>query len=80
MELLGDVSHVESRFVRLDTMLVLVQDRCMVYVKRTIVLEIIFGRTRWYAWVMRLMSKLISVYLEIVLILTQDGHTRWTPR
>ena len=49
MELLGDMGLLESRFVHLDIMLVLVQDRCMVYVKRTIVLEIIFGRTRWYS-------------------------------
>ena len=35
MELLGDVSHVESRFVHLDTMLVLMQDRFMVRAKRT---------------------------------------------
>ena len=31
-----------------------------------------FGRTRWYSKVTRLKWKLDSVYLEIVLILTQD--------
>ena len=31
-----------------------------------------FGRTRWYSQVMRLRCKLDAVYLEIVLILTQD--------
>ena len=36
MELQGDVSHVESRSVRLEMVLVLVQDRCTVYAKRTI--------------------------------------------
>ena len=36
MELLGDVGHVESRSVRLDMVLVLVQDRCTVCAKRTI--------------------------------------------
>ena len=36
MELLGDVGHVESRSVRLEMVLVLVQDRCTVYAKRTI--------------------------------------------
>ena len=36
MELLGDVAHVESRSVRLEMVLVLVQDRCMVCAKRTI--------------------------------------------
>ena len=35
MELLGDVGHVESRSVRLEMVLVLVQDRCMVCAKRT---------------------------------------------
>ena len=30
MELLGDVGHGESRLVRLEMVLVLVQDRCMV--------------------------------------------------
>jgi hypothetical protein len=34
-----------------------------------------FGHTRWYFKVMRLKWKLVSVYLEIVLILTQDGCT-----
>ena len=36
MELLADVGHVESRSVRLEMVLVLVQDRCMVCAKRTI--------------------------------------------
>ena len=40
MELLGDVSHVESRSVRLEMLLVLVQDRFMVCAKRTIGLDI----------------------------------------
>ena len=39
MELLGDVGHVRS--VRLEMVLVLVQDRCTVCTKRTIGLEII---------------------------------------
>ena len=30
MELLGDVGHVESRSIRLEMVLVLVQDRCTV--------------------------------------------------
>ena len=41
MELLGDVGHVESHWVRLEMVLVLVQDRCMVCAKRTIGLDII---------------------------------------
>ena len=36
MELLGDVGHVESRWVHLEMVLVLVQDRCTVCAKRTI--------------------------------------------
>jgi hypothetical protein len=34
-----------------------------------------FGRIRWYSKVTRLMWKLVSVRLEIVLILTQDRCT-----
>ena len=41
MELLGDVGHVESRSVRLEMVLVLVQDRCTVYAKRTIGSDIV---------------------------------------
>ena len=40
MELLGDVGHVESRSVRLEMVLVLVQDRCTVCAKHTIGSEI----------------------------------------
>ena len=36
MELLGDVGHVESYSVRLEMVLVLVQDSCMVCAERTI--------------------------------------------
>ena len=36
MELLGDVGHVESCSVRLEMVLLLVQDRCMVCAQRTI--------------------------------------------
>ena len=41
LELQGDVGHVESRFSPLETVLVFVQDRCMVCAKRTIGSEII---------------------------------------
>ena len=41
MELLGDVGHVEYRLVRLEMVLVLVQDRCTVYAKHTIGSDII---------------------------------------
>ena len=40
-ELLGDVGHVESHSVRLETVFVLVQDRCTVYAEHTIGSEII---------------------------------------
>jgi hypothetical protein len=45
MELLGDVGNVESHSVRLETVLVSVQDTCMVCAKRTICLEIILDGT-----------------------------------
>ena len=41
MELLGDVGHVETWSVRLEMVLVLVQDRCMVCAQRSIGLETI---------------------------------------
>ena len=41
MELLGDEGPVESRFLRLDIVLVSVQDRCTVCAKRTIEVEIV---------------------------------------
>ena len=47
MELLGDVGHVESHFFRLETMLMSVQDRCMVCARHTI------GSTRSSFWPFR---------------------------
>ena len=41
MELLGDVDHVESHSIRLEMVLVLVQDRCTVCAKRTIGSDIV---------------------------------------
>ena len=50
MELLGDVGHLESCFFLLETMLVSVQDRCLVRARQTTGLEIILdapdGTTR----------------------------------
>ena len=43
MVLLGDVGHVDSRTVRLEMVLVLVQDRCMVCAERTIGSKIILN-------------------------------------
>ena len=41
MELRGDVGHVESHSVRLEMVLLLVQDRCTVCAKRTIGSDIV---------------------------------------
>ena len=41
MVVLGDVGHVESRSVHLETVLVLVQDRCTVCATRTIGSDIV---------------------------------------
>ena len=41
MELLGDVGHMESHLVRLEMVIVLVQERCTVCAERTIGSEII---------------------------------------
>ena len=41
MELLGDVGHVESRSVRLEMVLVLVQDKCTVSAKCTVGSDIV---------------------------------------
>ena len=43
MELVGDVGHVESHFFRLETVLVSVQDRCMVCGRSTIGSEIVLA-------------------------------------
>ena len=41
MELIGDVGHVESGSIRLEMVLVLVQDRCTVCAERTIGSDIV---------------------------------------
>jgi len=41
MVILGDVGQLESRLVRLEMVLVLVQDRCTVCAKRTIASDIV---------------------------------------
>ena len=50
MELLGDVGHVESRSVRLEMVLVLVQERCMVCAERTIRSEIDLDANNGSPW------------------------------
>ena len=42
MELLGDVGHVESDSVRLEMVLLLVQDRCTVCAKLSIGSDIVY--------------------------------------
>ena len=42
MELLGDVGHVESHYFLVETVLVSMQDRCMVCAKRTIGSKIVW--------------------------------------
>jgi hypothetical protein len=61
--------------VRLEIVLVPVQDRCIVCTKRTIGSENCFEHTRWYSKMTRLKWKLVLVHLEIVLILMQDSCT-----
>jgi hypothetical protein len=41
MKILDDVGHVESCLVHLETVLVSMQDRCMICAERTIGLEIV---------------------------------------
>ena len=50
MELLGDVGHVESRSVRLEMVLVLMYDRCMVCAKRTIGSDIVLDAPDGTPW------------------------------
>ena len=50
MKLLGDVGHVESRSVRLEMVLVLVQDRCTVCTKRTIGSDIVLDAPDGTPW------------------------------
>jgi len=50
MELLGDVGHVESCSVRLEMVLVLVQDRCTVCAKRTIGSDIVMDAPDGTPW------------------------------
>jgi hypothetical protein len=57
--------------VRLEIVLVSVQDRCTVCANTYHRLRNHFRRSRWYSKVTRLKWKLISVCMEIVLILTQ---------
>jgi hypothetical protein len=56
--------------VRMETVLVSVQNRCTVCTKLTR-LGNHFGQNRWYSKVTKLKCKLVPVYLEIVLILMQ---------
>jgi hypothetical protein len=61
--------------VRLEIVLVSVQDRYTVLRRTYHRLRNRFGRIRWFSLVTRLKWKLDSVHLEIVLILRQDRCT-----
>ena len=68
MELLGDVGHVESHSVRLEMVLVLVQDRCTVCAKHTIGSDIVWTHPmELFGDVGHVESR--SVRLEMVLVL-----------
>ena len=71
-ELLGDGVMWNLVLVRLEMVLVLVQDRHMVCAKTYHRLRNHFGHTRWYSLETRLKWKLILVRFEVVRILTQD--------
>ena len=64
MELLGDVGHVEYRSVCLETVLVLMQDRCTVCGERTIGSDIVLDAPDDVGHV-----ESRSVHLEMVLVL-----------
>ena len=71
MELLGDVGHVESCLVRLEMVLVLVQQRCTVCTKPTIGSDILLDAPDGTPGDVGLVeSRLVS--LEMVLVLVQD--------
>ena len=79
MELLGDVGHVETCSVRLEMVLVLVQDRCTVCAQRTI------GQMSFRTHPMVILGDVghvesRSVRLEMVLVLVQDKCTVCTKR
>ena len=74
MELLGDVGHLESRSVRSEMALVLVQDRCTVCAERTIGSDIILDAPDGTPGdVGHVESR--SVRLEMVLVSVQDRCT-----
>ena len=50
MELLVDVGHMESRSVRLEMVLVLVQDRCTVCAKHSIGSDIVLDAPDGTPW------------------------------
>jgi hypothetical protein len=77
MDFLGDVGQIEARFgpfgdsVNLHTRLVHGLHRTCNRLGNH------FGHTRWNSYVMWVKWKLISVYLEIVLIVVQGRCTEW---
>ena len=61
--------------VRLEIVLVLMQDRCTVCVERNISSENQFGRTRWNSKVNWVMWNLVLVRMDLVLTSVQDRCT-----
>jgi uncharacterized protein with PIN domain len=74
MVLLGDEAQVEA-LVRLEILLILTQDRCMICAERTIGLDAVLHATDENSLVMWVMSNLVSVHLQIVLVSVQDRCT-----
>ena len=75
MVLLGEEAQVEAHFCPFGDSANL--DTRLVHGLRRTYLRILkhFGRTRWNSYMTWLKWKLVLVYLEIVLILTQDRYT-----
>ena len=71
MVILGDVGQVQSGLVRLEMVLVLVQDKCTVCAKRTVGSDIVMDAPDGLLGdVGHVESR--SVHLEMVLVLVQD--------
>jgi hypothetical protein len=58
--------------IYLEIVLILAQDRSIVYAEHTIGSENRLGHTRWNSKVMWVMPNLVSVCLEMVLVSVQD--------
>jgi hypothetical protein len=75
MELLGNVGNVESHFGPFGASVSVCGKIGARFPPKYHRLRNHFGYSRWYSKVTRLLWKLVSVHLEIVLILTQGRCT-----